>query len=336
LSVKEWQKKLLYDVVPALLSSTDAALKYFVLRDLLDKPVPPVESVWDSAAPRRILKNQTDNGSWTSKRKGRNVFPIYHLSLVETFKYFRLLVGRYGFNKQNTSLDRAAEYLFSCQSDQGDFRGFIGNQYATYYTGSILASLIDAGYESESRVTRGMQWLLSIRQQDGGWTIPILTYKFDRDTVYRLTSQYAEPVEPDRSKPFSHNWTNMVLQAFASHSTYRKSSEAIAAAGLLKTRFFKPDMYTSYKAAANWTRFRFWWPDIEMALRSLSRMGFSADDPDIRSAVNRLIELQSKDGLWKLEQDRSSIDRELEERRWVSLRICQTLKSLLDKSFISI
>jgi len=82
---------------------------------------------------------------------------------------------------------KAAEYIFSFQTPEGDIRGFIGNQYATYYTGYILALLIQAGYVDDPRVEKGMQWLLEMRQNDGGWTVPILTHHFDGRTMYIFT-----------------------------------------------------------------------------------------------------------------------------------------------------
>lgn len=100
-----------------------------------------------------------------------------------------------------------------------------------------------------------MQWLLSMRQDDLGWTVPLLTHKLDRATQYHQTNEYAEPIEPDRSKPFSHNWPGMVLRAFAAHPTYRCSEAARHAGGLPKSRIFQRDAYTSYRAASYWVRF---------------------------------------------------------------------------------
>jgi hypothetical protein len=328
--VREWISQLRFDPISSLIASKNEAIAYFARRDLIAAEVSGPEFLKNLPEVDKIKNKQTSDGSWKSSSK-HSVYPPYHHALVETFKAFRLLVTRYEFNKNDEGVRRTAEFLFSCQTGDGDFRGFIGNQYATYYTGAILSLLIDAGYETDLRVSGGMFWLLSMRQADGGWTIPILTRKFDKRTFLRLTSQPAEPVEPDRSKPFSHNWTNMVLQAFAAHSIYRGSDEAMTAAGLLKTRFFKPDVYSSYKFASYWTRFRFWWPNILTALRSLIRMGFTINDPDVKQAAGKLIELQCPDGLWKLEQDKEPKLSELEDRQWLTLEICRVLKRLTCK-----
>ena len=206
----------------------------------------------------------------------------------------------------------------------------LANQYATYYTGAILALIIQAGYADDPRVEKCFQWLLAMKQNDGGWTIPILTHKLDRATQYRLTSEFAEPLEPDRSKPFSHNWTGLVLRAFAVHPSYRNSEAAKVAGKLLKSRFFQPDVYTSYHAARYWLRFEypFWWNNLVTALDSLSLMGFSTDDEQIKLALQWLVEHQVETGLWKV----SYVNPEAKEKEpvkgrdmklWVSLAICR-------------
>ncbi|MFC1707187.1 adenosine deaminase [Planctomycetota bacterium] len=203
------------------------------------------------------------------------------------------------------------------------------------YTGAILSLVIKAGYENDPRVERGMRWLLSMRQDDGGWTIPILCGGFDRETQNRLTTEYAEPIAPDRSKPFSHNWTGLVLRAFAAHPAYRASPEAHAAGVLLKSRFFKKDVYSSYQAASYWVKFQFpyWWNHLLAALDSLSWLGFAADDPDIQRGLDWFRDNQERTGLWRLTYEQGRVLRDAPqtrtEARWVSLAICRVLRRFL-------
>ncbi len=328
-----WRKQLKYDPLPALLASRNEALRFFVSRDLLGEPAGPVERLWQLPEAQKILKKQQRDGSWP--RPGEKKHPAIHYALIETWRQFRVLVEQYGFTREHPQARLAAEVLFTCQTREGDIRGFLANQYATYYTGAILSLLIQAGYAGDPRIEKGLQWLLRMRQDDGGWTIPILTHRFDRKTIYRLTSQYAEPVEPDRSLPFSHHWTGMVLRAFAAHPTYRKSEAARAAAALLKSRFFQPDAYTSYQAASYWVRFEypFWWNNLVTALDSISWMGFPRDDEQIGKALTWLVEHQEADGLWKVTYAKpAAAEKDTPKGRamklWVTLAICRVLKRL--------
>jgi hypothetical protein len=327
-----WSSQLRFDPMHILLSSGNHAVVYLTKRDLLEQEVGSVTTVWQLPEVERILQMQQPDGSWKYSGKETVNYPSYHYSLLQTWKTFRLLVDHYELSKKHPVARKAAHFLFSCQTEQGDIRGMLANQYATYYTGAILALLVRAGYEDDPRIKKGIEWLLSMRQNDGGWTIPILTHGFDRKTTYKLTSEYAEPVEPDRTKPFSHNWTDMVLRAFAAHPRYRHCYEAKEAAELLKSRFFKPDVYTSYHAASYWVRFLQWWPNIVTSLDSLSLMGFSKDDPSIRKALNWLKQNQQRGGLWKtayVKGEREKMNNTTKERRlWLTLQICRILKRL--------
>jgi len=329
----KWLAQLKFDPTATLLSSGNEAIVYFTKRDLLEQEVAPIDNIWQLPEVQKTLRNQQPDGSWKYTGKKTVSYPKYHYPLLQTWKTFRVLVEQYEFTKKHHAAREAAEYLFSCQTEQGDIRGMLANQYATYYTGAILAHLIRAGYEDDLRVEKGFRWLISMRQDDGGWTVPLLTHKFNRETAYRLTSEYAEPVEPDRSKPFSHNWTDMVLRAFAAHRKYRKCKEARKAADLLKSRFFQPDAYTSYRAPSYWVRFLFWWPNLVTSLDSLSLMGYSRDDPDIRKALNWLVENQLSDGLWRVtyvEGTKEGVctrnEKTRERQLWLTLTVARIFK----------
>jgi len=330
--METWRKQLKLDPVPTLLSSGDEALKYFVRRDLLGERVETIQHLWQLPEAQRILRRQQPDGSWLNRGKKKHKDINY--SLIETWKQFRFLVEKYGVSRDDPSTPKAAEFLFSCQTEEGDIRGFLANQYATYYTGAIMALLIKAGYEDDPRMERGFQWLLSMRQDDMGWSVPIITHVFDRETMYKLTSQYAEPVEPDRSKQFSHNWTGMVLRAFAAHSRYRKSEAAKTAANLLKSRFFQPDCYTSYQAASYWVKFQypFWWNNLVAALDSVSLIDPSRDEA-MENALNWLIDHQEEDGLWRtsyVEGKRRDDAKTRDMRLWVSLAICRVFSRVYE------
>lgn len=329
----DWLADLRYDPIEALSHSGNEAVIYFARRDLLVEASGPVEAVWGLPEVRKVIRKQRDDGSWGPSGKADG-YPPGRKALVETFKALRGLVRQYQLTRDHEAVARASEYLFGWQTQDGDFRGFIGDQYATYYTGETMAVLTLCGYGDDPRIRRGFQWLLSMRQSDGGWTIPILTHRLDRSTMYRATAGPWETLEPDHSKPFSHNWTDMVLRAFAVHPEYRHRDEARYAAGLLKSRFFQPDAYTSYKDPGYWVRFEFWWPNLVTSLDSLSRMGFSRADLDIRRAMDWLVEHQRPDGLWSTSYKVGDMGRNTsltrERELWLALDICRILKRLCE------
>jgi hypothetical protein len=294
-----WTDSLCRDVVPRLLSAGDPALAYFVRRDLLAERQPgPVQALWELPQPQRLLRKQQADGSWRYPGGNPETTPGSNYAILETYRNLRVLVEMYGFDRSHPALSAAAQYVFSCQTSEGDIRGILGNQYMPYYHAAILELLIKAGHADDSRVLRGREWLLSMRQHDGGWIVPMQAVP-PRERTRDIWSGPAVP--PDRARPFSHLATGMVLRAFAAHPAYCRHPDALAAAFLLKGRFFQADKYNDRKAPAYWLKFQypFWWTSLLTALDTLSRMGFPAEDPDVHRGLAWFVEHRGADGLWE-------------------------------------
>ena len=167
--IQGWRTWLSYDPIPALLSAGDAALSYFVRRDLLEEDPGDIRQVWALAAAQKLLRGQQADGAW-DRPVAQKKHPAINYRLIETWRQLRILVDQYGFTRADPRTEQAAEYLFSCQTELGDLRGFLANQYANYYTGAILGLLVNAGYGDDPRLEKGLQWLISNRQDDGGWS----------------------------------------------------------------------------------------------------------------------------------------------------------------------
>jgi hypothetical protein len=129
----EWHKQFKYDPIKSLIESNDPAVFYFTRRDLLRGNVEPISVLWSLPAAQRIINKQQPVGHWIYPGKNEDYF------LLATFQNLQTLVYQYGFDKTHPAMYNACEYLFSHQTEEGDIRGFIGNQYAPYYTGIVLA-----------------------------------------------------------------------------------------------------------------------------------------------------------------------------------------------------
>ena len=298
-----WLSVLKYDPVGPLLESEDEAVAYFTRRYLLGEDVPPLECVWGLPEARAVLRRQQPDGSW--KPAGRKACPGVKYPLVEAYRHLRILVDQYGLDRRHPAIEKAAGYVFSCQTGEGDFRGILANQYAPYYTGAIMGLLITAGYADDPRIGKGFRWLLEVRQDDGGWVIGSpgviglghLTAKEINDLTSNPDRETARAF--DRSKPFSAAGTGMVLRAFAAHPEYRRSDAARKAAGLLKSKLLREDNWSSYRRPDHWVRFQypFWWTNLASALDTLSLIGIPKEDADVGRALGWLAEHQRADGL---------------------------------------
>ncbi len=142
--METWLDALNTSPLPVLLNAQDKALDYFVRRDLLRETAAPPETLWHLPEADRLIKKQQANGSW--KYAGKTDTPRQNYSLLETYRRLRLLVEQYALTRAHPALPKAAAYVFSCQTDEGDIRGILGNQTMPYYHGAILELLIKAGF----------------------------------------------------------------------------------------------------------------------------------------------------------------------------------------------
>jgi hypothetical protein len=315
-------EKLKVDPIPVLLSCGNPAVKYFTRRDISDEKLEPITELWQLPAVLKILKKQQSNGSWKYPGKIRkDLRSREDYDQVETYRILGELVEKYGLNKNHPQIKKAAEYFFSCQTMEGDFRGIYGNQYAPTYSPAIMELLIKTGYENDKRVKKGFKWLLSMQQEDGGWIIPFRTSDIKLKEALTTEKLYL----PDRSRPFSHLVTGMVLRAFAAHPGYSESEEAKKAAELLASRFFRADKYPDRKDKKYWERvsYPFWFTDIISAMDTLSFLGFTTENHHIQEALTFLNKQQNSAGLFDLKIVRGS-DKYL--RYWICLAICRLFK----------
>lgn len=314
----------LFRVNPLLALQTDAdiALLYWLNRDVIRSAVEPVESLWELPEPIRILKKQQRSGAWRYSGKSS---ADTNYDLLETFRLLRLLVVQYGLNRSHPQIERAAAYVLSCQTDEGDIRGILGNQLMPYYHGMFLELLIRSGYQDDERVIRGLEWLLAMRQDDGGWIVPAQTMPASAKT---REWWMRTPLLPERTRPHAHLATGMALRPFACHPQFRMRDEVTQAAIRLKERFFRPDKYNDRKSVGYWTKFQYpyWWTNVLMALDSLTCIGFQIEDADIRRAVKWFMDHQATDGLWPTGYDKGASA--TQARQWVGLAVCTVLRRL--------
>jgi len=321
--VKNWLNTLNVSPLENLIGRQDDALTYFVRRDLLGEPIDPIDTLWQLPEADRLVAKQRPDGGWNYPGKKDDPGSVTNYTLLETYRNLGVLVEMYGFHNGHPSLEKAAEYIFGQQTGEGDICGILGNQTMPYYHGAILELLIKAGYKRDPRVLKGLDWLLSVRQDDGGWVIPAQLIPAKQKT---LDFWRGKPFPSDRTKPHAHLATGMVLRAFAAHPAYRHRSEVIVAGKSLKTRFFQPDRYNDRKAPDYWLKFQYpyWWTSLLTALDSLYWLGFDRSDEDISKGLEWFLSNQAEDGLW--ETGYGAGRKAARARCWVGLAVCRVLK----------
>jgi hypothetical protein len=322
--VRGWVAELHVDPIPTLLGVDDAALAWSIHRDLLDEPSDP-RPLWRLPMPARMLRGQREDGSWRYPVGKQEPRPRHGYDQLATYEALLTLVDQYHLDGRHPAIRKAADFLLGCQTEEGDIRGIYWNQYTPNYTAAILAVLIEAGCSDDPRVDAGLRWLLSIRQDDGGWALPFRTLGTSGAESFRRVMPLSRALQPDRTKPFSHLITGIVLRAFASHPHYRALPDTRVAAELLATRFFKPDRYPDRHAAEYWSKLRypFRWTDVLSALDSVTLVGISIENDDVADGLSWLEAQQGPDGLWHSAYEKAR-DRRIHE--WVTFAAARVIR----------
>lgn len=265
-----------------------------VRRDLIDdSEAPTAEEIAGYPEVKVLLRKVGKDGSFTPRTSEKELGGPKFARCLATVRALDRLADLglrvEGRSSVSQHLHRIADCILASQDSDGGIADLAlaetprgrGKAVALHFQGWALSALCRAGFESDERVEKGTRFLLSLRQDDGGW-------------AWRGVRTNSA------ARPSSHLVTGMVLRAFASSKDRRGSREARRAAELLATRFLQPDRYEDRKAASYWeilTEPRFY-TDVLDALDTITSIGLGKENSGVRTAEAYLRSRQAKDGLW--------------------------------------
>ena len=349
----DWTSILKESPIEWLLEEANPSVRYFTLRDILDKNEddPQVLAtkrlIPESPVVKKILRKQNPRGYW--EEPGNPYHPKYKSS------YWQIMtLGQLGMDKTDERVRKACEYIFRFQSADGAFSSYTQDrtlkeyewlrkkgkklpsleEYAASFvheheysclTGNMAAALIRIGYENDPRVQKALEWLAKIQNRDGGWLCP-----------------YWRAHIKDKHGCFFG--TICPLEAFSvasKESLTPKMKETIekGAQFLLTHRLFKADHH-SYKIINKyWLTLSFpmfYGYSILRGLDVLTKLGYLKDERS-NDAVEALLQKRQKDGTWILEGSpigrmQANIEPKGKPSKWVTLIALRILKRLGSRS----
>lgn len=316
----------LHKAIELLLSRGNLPILFWLKKDILEVPVDrDFKNLSKLGARLRILAAQREDGSWPKDRANVPNLENKPEFLIETLKNAYKLHD-YGCRLDNDEFRNSIHYLFSSQTAEGDFRATATNEYSPGFHALTLEILCRYGLDKDARIQKGFHWILKTRQKDGGWAIPCRTISKDQveRRYQRLSGSKKSPFKPDKSKPFSHFITGMVLRALAESTTWKGSKECRKAGELVLSRFFKEDQYEDRRAASHWEEltYPFWTTNILSSLDSLSKIGFPADQPMISQSLDWLLSKQNHLGYWESDAKKAS----LEDHLWITFAVLRVFR----------
>jgi len=112
----------------------------------------------------------TSRCSWP-RPVGKRKHPAINYQLIETWRQFRFLVEVYGFTKDDPQAKKRPSFFFLVKPKRG-YQRYPGQSICNVLHRRDHVSSHQAGYQDDPRIEKGFQWLLSMRQDDQGWTVP--------------------------------------------------------------------------------------------------------------------------------------------------------------------
>jgi hypothetical protein len=344
-----WTTVLKEDVIDWLLEESNPSIRYFTLRDILDKNEkdPQVltakKNIFSSQIVNKIFQKQNQNGSW--EKAFDPYLPKYRAS------YWQIMtLSRLGLDRTDSRIEKACQHIFQFQQLVGSFtsqtQGTLTKEYETRLkrhkklpprdqwissiifeqqlsclTGNMSTALIRLGYERDPHVEKALAWLVDVQNVDGGWLCP-----YWRAHI--------------RDKHGCFHGSICALEAFSevkAENRTAKMKKAIerGAEFMLVHRLFKADHHEHKIINPAWLKLSFPWfyeYSILRGLDVLSKLGYANDERQ-RDAVAILLKKQKDNGVWILEKTptgRMQVNLEARDRpsKWITLIALTVLKRL--------
>jgi hypothetical protein len=321
--------------IPLLLADKSPALRYLVLKNLLnkdesDEEVQELQQLrMEDPIIKDILDIQQPNGSWNSSdRLGLNLQD----SLRNTAQAL-IRLGFLGFDKTFPPIQKGAEFLFELQLESGSWpwkEGKITFKHPTH--GQVISPMITTfplralamcGYAEDPRSESAYEYLLTLRTLDGSWPTYLSP---DGKIGYQVVGYRQMP----NSRLGCRSNSTGALTAFAYHPSRRTKLEMKKVLDLLLTREtqdrqslgFEVARYVGFEQSHGYLTYYARW-DIAHILNLCWRIGAPISDPRVTRIINFLEETKGTYGLWE------NVVKP-EASRWISYDILYSL-SKIDK-----
>jgi len=330
-----------------LLEEESPSVRYFTLRDLLDREEddPEVQAakaaIPTSKVVAKIFSKQRFEGYW--EEPANPYHPKYKSS------YWQIMtLGQLEMDRNDERVGKACEHIFQFQLDEGGFSSYTPERAFKEYeylrqkgkklplpnewvpslvfehqysclTGNMAAALIRIGYGNDPRVRKALEWLVKIQNRDGGWLCP-----------------YWRAHVKDKHGCFYGTICPMEAFSEAPRKVLTKEMEQTVERGaefLLMHRLFKADHHYYKVINQSWLKLGFPWfygYNILRGLDVLTKLGYTEDER-LSDAMQVLLQKRCQDGRWTLESApagrmHANIETVGKPSKWITLIALRVLK----------
>jgi hypothetical protein len=322
------------DPIGWLLEDNNPSVKYYTLRDILEKTKDDTEL---KEARREIMKNGLVPAI-LAKQKKEGYWEISENFYAAKYKgtvWQLLILAELGADITEVNIKKACEFILNHSQDleSGGFAysasakkgGGRHSEVIPCLTGNMVWSFIRLGYLDDPRVQWAIKWISSYQRFDDGIQESLKGWPYDRLKAACLGKHTCHMGAVKALKALSEIPENQ-------RSTDVKNTVELGAEYMLKHHIYKRSRDLNQVAKPGWLKFGFplmYQTDALEVLGILTKLGYR--DERMQEAIDILISKQDDKGKWKLENTfngrfQVNIEQKGKPSKWITLNALRVLK----------
>jgi hypothetical protein len=332
-NMSRWKSILKADPINWLLEENNPSVRYFALTDLLGKPEVDAEvlrvksEIMQTSIVPMILAKQKNGGYWGVPED------FYIRSKYKGTVWNLIILAEHGADGKNEHIKKACKFILENSQDRksGGFSyrstpggGGTHGGVLPCLTGNMVWCLIRFGLLNDSRVQRGIDWIVKFQRFDDASKEAPRGWPYDGK-------------ERCWGKHTCHMGVVKALKALAEIPGDKRSREVKAtikngAEYMLNHHIHKRSHDLNRVSKHEWLKFGFplmWNTDVLEILGTLTKLGYR--DRRMQEAVDLVVSKQDMEGKWKLESTFNgrflvSIEQKGKLSKWITLNALKVLK----------
>jgi hypothetical protein len=333
-----WKKILNGDPLPWLLEpdSANPGVRYFALREMLDRPEDDLEvsearaAIMTTGPVPAILDAQYPDGYWV--KPGGGYSPKYRSTVWQIILLAELglvLSSVEGADPADERVRRGCEYLLNHSiAANGAFSVYrkpVPSGSMHCLNGNLLYALLRLGYADDPRVQTALDWQARAITGEGIQYLKSGT----NGPGFACSVNEGQPCAWGANKAMKA----LIAVPPDQRSPVMRRAIEVGAQFLLSRDPAVADYPYTERVSSTWFKFGFplsYWSDVLETTAVLLELGY-ANDPRLANALQLILSKQDAQGRWKLENTLNGkmwadIEQKGKPSKWVTLRALRVLK----------
>jgi hypothetical protein len=330
--MSDWKSSLNLDPAEWLLEENNPSVRYFTLRDIMDKPEGDFEvkdakaKIMQEGVVPKILAKQETGGYWGLPEN------FYIRAKYKGTSWQLIILAELGADEKDERIKKTCDFIFEHAQDpiSGAFSyisskngGGDHERVLPCLTANMAWALIRFGYLDDERVKKALEWLIKYQRFDDEPGKPPNEWPYKRwnrcygertchSIIVKSIKVFAEIPENKRTLEME-DYISKGAEHMLNHHIYKRSG---------------PPVLGRFK----WLEFGFplmWNIDTLEVLGLLTKLGYK--DERMQDAIEVMLSKQNDQGKWILENTfngrvQAGIERKGKPSKWITLNALRVLK----------